>query len=1013
MKKSLVLLIIGMWAGVFRPQALPQAVGPDIPLDSPHGVAASLLPFVKDQAFAGAVTLVASKDKVLSLETVGYSDLAAKRPMRADDLFLICSMTKVFTAAGVMMLVDEGKLNLDDPVEKYLPQFKGQMVAVREADGRVQLKKPAHPITIKNLLTHTSGLPTKTNGLIPLSESVPQHAAKPLGFEPDTQWLYSNVGINTAGRIIEVVSGMPYGEFIEKRLVAPLGLKDTTFWPTPAQAARIAKPYQRKKGTDELEFARMGAYPTPSSDHKCVAQPCSGLFSTASDIGRFCQMFLQGGMANGTRILSQQSVRQMTIVQTGKIDLHGSPVEGCGLGWRVAKKAPGTADTLSVGTFSHGGALKTGMWVDPRRQLVLVLMMQLNSPQRAECQRALTKAALAAFANTATSIDPPARTPQTAQPAAKLGTPGTFNRARFFPAAGHEQAMLHGKFCGSNASAKSGYEVLAEITAAPPAGKWTEISFPNTKAYRWIRYEAPPGSYGMVAEMEFYFGKRKGHGRMFGSLGWHSEGAERATNWPRAFDKKTDTWFCSDTSDGQYVGMDMGDWATAQTPELEPPACDRREPLEVALKCATRGAVIRYSLSGAPTQEEGTLYTQPIRLEHTATIFAVAFREGMPPSPAASGTYIVGAAIQEGLHTLHVGNSLTAALRRLPAYVHTTGYLHDYREMVKDAGQTAFAWRSVQSTNKVTWEKLLAGMAKIDHFSVQPRPVCYDDEARAEEAKYDVLFFNAVRAKCPQMQPWIFAEWPARKPQERRGGWPPIFDAQMKDPYPAPTYEEASSALLMHIEAIQQKVLRTYKQGKRPRIVPGTLAVARLKNLLDEGKIPGLSSGDMGDLMFHDSFHPDRPGQYLLCLTWYAAFYGQSPENKVPPVGIDLSPAQASVMQRLAWDVVKNYPDCGFYEEGTTRCGKPAFSPAAEKTGGMRRVTLTSATPGAWFRYTLDGTIPTRTHGYVYCGVVSVRPGMTFKAVAYKSGMADSEVAEAKLDKILASARPQRPVPQQ
>jgi hypothetical protein len=141
--------------------------------------------------------------------------------------------------------------------------------------------------------------------------------------------------------------------------------------------------------------------------------------------------------------------------------------------------------------------------------------------------------------------------------------------------------------------------------------------------------------------------------------------------------------------------------------------------------------------------------------------------------------------------------------------------------------------------------------------------------------------------------------------------------------------------------------------------------------------------------MFYDNVHPGEPGRYLLCMIWFASFYGESPVGKIPPVNASITAEQAGALQRLAWDVVKNYSDCGLYEEGTTPCGKPEF------VSDGKTITLKSATPGAWFRYTFDGTTPTRTRGYVYCGVVSVQPGMTLKAVAYKSGMADSLVAEA------------------
>ena len=147
------------------------------------------------------------------------------------------------TATALMMLVDEGKVNVDDPVEKYLPEFKGQWVKAEQDTDHMLLKRPVHPITVKNVLSHTSGLPFSspleqpTLDLLPLAARVRSYAMLPLEFEPDSKYQYSNAGINTAGRIIEVVSGMPYEQFMEQRLFQPLGMKDTTFWPSCAASS--------------------------------------------------------------------------------------------------------------------------------------------------------------------------------------------------------------------------------------------------------------------------------------------------------------------------------------------------------------------------------------------------------------------------------------------------------------------------------------------------------------------------------------------------------------------------------------------------------------------------------------------------------------------------------------------------------------------------------------------------------------------------------------------------------
>ena len=206
------------------------------------------------------------------------------------------------------------------------------------------------------------------------------------------------------------------------------------------------------------------------------------------------------------------------------------------------------------------------------------------------------------------------------------------------------------------------------------------------------------------------------------------------------------------------------------------------------------------------------------------------------------------------------------------------------------------------------------------------------------------------------------------------------------------------SAMLLYMEEVQHKIAETYRDGKPVRVLPVSLAMGWARNLIDHDRLPGIPPGQASfyATLFEDHVHVGAAGAYLVDMTWFAAFYRESPEGKVLPVGTSLTAQQAAVLQRLAWSVVKNYPDCGLYEEGSVPVGKPQFSPAAEKIEGVTPVTLRSDTPDAWFRYTLDGTEPTRTRGYVYCGVISARPGMTVKAIAYKSGMADSAVGEAK-----------------
>ena len=333
-------------------------------------------PYIDNHEIAGAVILIANRDRVIDRESIGYADLAAHQPMKSNDMFWIASMSKAMTAASVMMLVDEGKISLDDPVEKYLPEFKGQMVSsAPDADSAqaatsgqaqkapVKLEPLKHPITIREILSHTSGLSFSSRrepgalDLLPLKAAVESYAAEPLQTQPGVKFSYSNEGINTAGRIVEVVSGMPFQDFLERRLFLPLGMKDTTFWPTVDQLKRLANSYEsgslREVTIDQLTY--------PLSDRaRRFPIPAGGLFSTADDVARFCQMMLNGGTFQGKRYLSPESVRLITSKETGD-----AVAKSYGFGWNVGD-----------GFFEHSGAYKTDMKVDTKRGLIVVFMVQ-------------------------------------------------------------------------------------------------------------------------------------------------------------------------------------------------------------------------------------------------------------------------------------------------------------------------------------------------------------------------------------------------------------------------------------------------------------------------------------------------------------------------------------------------------------------------------------------------------------------------------------------------------------
>lgn len=360
--------------------------------------------FVDDGTIAGAVTLVAHKGEIVSLEAIGRADIAGHKAMRPDSLFWIASMTKPITATAVLMLQDEGKLTVDDPVEKHLPEFKNQWLIENRTNDTMRLKRPARPITLRDLLTHTSGL-SDLSAPRPhciLAELVMAYSQLPLKFPPGSKWEYCNSGINVLGRVVEVASGQCFADFLQERIFKPLGMKDTTFWPSAAQAKRLAKSYTPGKAAGTLEETNIWFIKGNLGDRSRTAFPSGGLFSTAQDMWRFYQTILNGGECNGKRILSSEAVALMTRTQTGDLRTGFTDGMSFGYGWAVVKTPTGVTAMLSPGTYGHGGAYGTQGWVDPKKDLICVLMIQrvkLPNADASPIRQAFQQAAVAAIAD--------------------------------------------------------------------------------------------------------------------------------------------------------------------------------------------------------------------------------------------------------------------------------------------------------------------------------------------------------------------------------------------------------------------------------------------------------------------------------------------------------------------------------------------------------------------------------------------------------------------------------------
>ena len=338
--------------------------------------------FVDRGELSGVVTLVARNGQIAALDAAGFADIENRKPMRTDTIVQIMSQTKTVTGVAAMILVDEGKLDLTRPVQDYLPEFRGMQVSESRPDGSVSVHSPRHPPTVWQLMNHSAGfafLPAsgefaRINFTLDhtLAEAVRAYAGEKLISEPGTKYAYSNMGVATVGRIVEVLSGQKYEDFVQSRILTPLGMKDSFYFPPEDKKSRIAMIYmpdrdkkltlagEKAQGGDPAKYRSGAKYPGPEL----------GLFSTASDLYRFYQMLANRGTYGGKRILSPQAVE--TMVQDYTPD-HS----GYGLTMTVAGGTAQQLNLVNLGTFGHGGAFGTSGTIDPKNGLVIVFLPQM------------------------------------------------------------------------------------------------------------------------------------------------------------------------------------------------------------------------------------------------------------------------------------------------------------------------------------------------------------------------------------------------------------------------------------------------------------------------------------------------------------------------------------------------------------------------------------------------------------------------------------------------------------
>lgn len=349
--------------------------------------------YVAEKKAAGLVTMAARRGKVAHFESFGLMDVESSKSMKPDTIFRIYSMSKPITSAAVMMLYEQGHFQLDDPVSKYIPEFKDMKVFVKKTEAGIEVADAKRQITIRNLLTHTSGLAygldkgTEVDVMYQeekmlkwdetLQEKVARLVKLPLAEEPGSRWRYS-ISTDVLGYLVEVVSGKRFDAFLDERLFRPLEMKDTGFYVPPEKMSRLAGFYKIKETGTLGPVADEDYWGTYSKLPEFLSGG-GGLVSTTSDYVRFCQMMLNGGELDGARLLGRKTVELMTINHLDFKLLSSGPGggSGFGLGFAVLMDVAKSGSIGSAGEYSWGGAASTGFWIDPREELIGIVMTQV------------------------------------------------------------------------------------------------------------------------------------------------------------------------------------------------------------------------------------------------------------------------------------------------------------------------------------------------------------------------------------------------------------------------------------------------------------------------------------------------------------------------------------------------------------------------------------------------------------------------------------------------------------
>lgn len=486
------------------------------------------------------------------------------------------------------------------------------------------------------------------------------------------------------------------------------------------------------------------------------------------------------------------------------------------------------------------------------------------------------------------------------------------DRARIFPRADHALRLVGGIIQGSNAGETLDFVTLGTIRERPAEGAWVELTLDAPVSYRYVKYAAPDGSYGNLAELELYDGDALVRGRKFGT-----QGGRDGNDFTKALDGDLSSFFDSTLPNGQYVGLDLGDASnTVAAPSLTPPPGMYQTAPRVTLATETSASTLRYTLDGThPSCEAGTAYQEPVTLpSERTTVKVIACKTGWFPSPIVSGTYapVTDGTPVRGQTSYHIGNSLTDTLNNwLEPIADSTGLDHTYLRTTVPGAPTDWIWEH----NGPDYEPVFASHV-IDHFSFQP----FSGHGRSisNETEFGGKFYALARQHSPNVRLWVYAQWPfwgdgeawsADSTDNYSLGVSTTFDL-VAPPPAATTFATACDNHMVFHESLLSNLRNVYP-GRTISLMPSALGLKNLEAAIEAGRIPGFQS--IHDL-YEDSVHLYASGQYFVSVMFFSAIYCTSPVNRVTssvPGEHGLTPAQAVLFQQIAWDTIRTYPQAG------------------------------------------------------------------------------------------------------